>query len=110
MPGTRNNVNPLVRPELDLDALLSQHSLDPKPIRLGGKTYQIRRDLTGVEVTEYWKLVRDGKDVEALGLIASAPAMLNKALERLPYEHMKLALQKIMEAAGLVIAGGDSGE
>lgn len=111
MPGTRNNgTNPLGVPTLDLDALLSEASLEPRPIKLMGKVYQVRRDLTGAEVAEYWKLVREGKDVDALSMIVSAPVMLNKVLEKLPREHMLIAVREIMQAAGLVDMVGDAGE
>jgi hypothetical protein len=111
MPGTRNNgTNPLIVPTLDLDALLAEASLEPRPVKLMGKTYHVRRDLTGTQVTEYWKLVREGKDVDALAMIVTAPVMLNKILEKLPREHMLIVVREIMQAAGLVDMVGDVGE
>jgi hypothetical protein len=112
MQGTPNNVNPIVHDVLDLDELLASRKLDPVSIKLGGKVYKVRRDLTGAEVADFYRLASDGKDVDALAiLVTSAPVMLNKTLERLPVAHMKLVLQKFMEAAGLLVKGQeDSGE
>lgn len=96
---------------IDLDALLASRSLDPVPVKLGGKTYMVRRDLTGTEAAQYYTLINEGKDVDALALLVSnAPVMLNKALEKLPRQHMILVVQKMMEAAGLLAAGGSEGE
>jgi hypothetical protein len=96
---------------LDLDQLLAERELTPVPVKLGGKNYMVRRDLTSAEVAEFYKLCNEGKDVDALAvLVANAPVMLNKALEKLPRQHMILVLQKMMEAAGLIPKGGNEGE
>lgn len=114
MQGTQNN-NVTKLPTagvLDLDELLATRTLEPASVKLGGKVYKVRRDLTSNEVTEFYKLAGDGKDVDALAiLVTSAPVMLNKTLERLPSAHMKLVLKKMMQAAGLIEAeDGDTGE
>lgn len=111
MPGTRNN--PLAVDALDLDALLAERSLDPKPVKLKGKTYMVRRDLTGQEVADYFKLVRasEDRDVEALSILVGDEAVgLNEALNALPQQHMQLAVQKVMAVAGLITEGSDEGE
>lgn len=96
---------------VDLDALLATRELTPVPVKLGGKTYMVRRDLTGTEAAEFFKLSQDGKDVDALAiLVTNAPVMLNKTLEKLPRQHMVLVVQKMMEAAGLIPAGSTEGE
>lgn len=95
---------------LDLDAILAARELKPQTVKLGGKNYTIRRDLTGPQVRQYWDLVKDGKDVDALALICNAPVALNRALEKLPREHMEIAVREIMQAAGIVTARGDAGE
>lgn len=90
---------------LDLDALLAKRLLKPKPVRLGGHTYQVRTDLTGKQVTEYFALVNGGEALKALTLLVGVAAAkkLHVALEKLPRGHMVLALQEIMVAAGVAV-------
>jgi hypothetical protein len=108
MQGTHNNSTNGT--PLDLDAQLAEIELKPRKVRLGGKDYTIRRDLSGLQVKQYWALVEEGKDVDALAMICTAPVMLNRALENLPHEHMKAAIREIMKAAGVVNTRGESGE
>lgn len=90
---------------LDLDALLAKRLLKPKPVKLGGYTYQVRTDLTGEQVTKYFELVNSDESVKALTLLVGATAAkkLYAALEKLPREHMNLAIQEFMIAAGIVV-------
>src|SRR5688500_14568144 len=96
-PNTNGNI-------LDLDSLLAGRLLKPKPVKLKGYTYQVRTDLTGPQVAEYFKLVNNGEDVQALTMLVGAASAkkLNAVLEALPREHMNLAVQEIMLAAGVV--------
>jgi hypothetical protein len=111
MQGIKNDGHPILGAVIDLDQLLEDRALEPARIKVGGKVYQVRRDLTSAEVAEFYKLAAENKDVDALAiLVKSAPVMLNKTLERLPVVHMKLVLQKFMEAAGLIPSSEDSGE
>lgn len=95
--GALNNIR-------DLDALLAAKSLLPQPVKLGGSTYNVRTDLTGAEITEYFKLANSGKDVEGLALlVGTVPARkLNAYLEKLPQAHMVLAVNELMAIAGVV--------
>lgn len=89
---------------LDLDSLLATRLLKPKPVKLKGHTYQVRTDLTGPQVAQYFKLVNNSEDVKALTMLVGAAAAkkLNAVLQDLPCEHMNLAVQEIMLAAGIV--------
>lgn len=88
---------------IDLDALLATRMLEPKPVKLGGYTYSVRTDLTGAEVTKYFALASEKKDVEGLTLLVGRDAKkLNAALEKLPHAHMVLVVQEFMVAAGIV--------
>lgn len=104
MQGTPNSKLAAVSDTvMDLDELLASRSLDPVPIRLGGKVYKVRRDLTSKEVAEFYKLAGEGNDVDALAiLVKTAPVMLNTALEKLPKVHMTMVLKKMMQAAELI--------
>lgn len=95
---------------LDLDALLAGRLLKPKPVKLLGHTYQVRTDLTGAQVTEYFKLVNDGEEVEALTLLVgrTGAKKLDAALKKLPREHMNLVVREIMIAAGIVVGTSEA--
>lgn len=97
----------MVAGELDLDALLAETRLDPVPVKLKGRTYHVRCDLRADEINTYWELLRANdpeQDAEALTILVGEDGSgLNKALEALPNEHRKLATQKIMLAAKLVV-------
>jgi hypothetical protein len=97
--------------ELDLDVELDALDLSPRPIKLGGTTYTVRRDLTGKEIAKYWDLVKKQKDTEALALLVGDDAVaLNTVLEKLPQQRMQLAVQRIMQTAGLLNTAGEQGE
>ncbi|WHT21021.1 hypothetical protein N8J89_08120 [Crossiella sp. CA-258035] len=106
MQGTRNTRRKTgnVSNVIDLDALLAKRLLKPVPTVLGGHTYQVRTDLTGAEITEYFSLTGEGKDVEALTLLVGADdaERLNTALADLPQAHMTLVVRKIMTSAGVI--------
>lgn len=88
----------------DLDALLAAKSLAPQPVKLGGHTYNVRTDLTGAEVVEYFKLANSGKDVEGLALLVGkvAAKKLNAFLNSLPQKHMVMIVNELMVTAGVV--------
>jgi len=73
MPGTRNNqkVNEEV---VDLDALFASRTLKPTPVKVGGRIYRIRTDLTPQEVTDFLALIRTGHDVEAFTVLVGTTA------------------------------------
>lgn len=97
--------------ELDLDVELDALDLSPRPVKLGGVTYLVRRDLTGKEIAKYWELVKKQKDTEALALLVGDDAVaLNQLLEQLPQQRMQLAVQRIMQTAGLLSGAGEQGE
>jgi hypothetical protein len=115
MPGTQNNANPLVQSTLDLDALLASRVLSPKPVKLAGKTYMVRTDLTGAETAKYFKLANDKKDVEAIALLlvdGQGAKEINALLDKLPREHMNIVLRELMLAAQVAVgtSEADSGE
>lgn len=89
---------------IDLDALLATRMLEPKPVKLDGYTYSVRTNLTGAEVTKYFALANEKKDVEGLTLLVGArdAKKLNAVLEKLPHAHMVLVVQEFMVAAGIV--------
>jgi hypothetical protein len=97
--GAQNNGSPL-----DLDALLATRMLEPKPVKLDGHVYSVRTDLTGAEVTKYFALANDKKDVEGLAILVGArdAKKLNGVLEKLPRAHMVLVVNELMVAAGIV--------
>lgn len=89
---------------VDLDALLATRMLEPKPVKLGGYTYSVRTNLSGAEVTKYFALANEKKDVEGLALLVGLrdAKKLHAALEKLPHAHMVLVVQEFMVAAGIV--------
>lgn len=98
--------------EFDLDAELDDIDLAPVPVKLGGVTYQVRRDLTAGEVQQFWTLLRaNDKDEEALYLLVGDSAVsLKSALDDLPRARMERAVQVLLQKAGLATAAGDQGE
>lgn len=108
-PQTLNGVN--VLDEFDLDAELDAIDLSPRPVKLGGVTYMVRRDHTAKDVVLYWELVKQSKDVEALAmLVGDDAAALNTFLEQLPKPRMTRAVQALMQQAGLLTMEGEQGE
>lgn len=105
MQGTQpNSTNPLMREMVDLDALFVERSLDPVPVKLGGKTYNVRTDLTTVEVNDFlrhWRSSSDDSQVAALTiLVGKRDALtLEKALAKLPNEHQTVAATHILRAS-----------
>lgn len=106
MQGTQKKNNDMAAGNvLDLDALLAARSLRPKQVKLIGETYTVRRDLNGEQVVEYWQLVNQGKEAEALAMLvggADEAKRLNKAIAPLPPEHTNTVLQRIMRVAGVL--------
>lgn len=123
--GARSNTHRLATID-DLDALLAQHSLAPRVVRLGGTDYKIRTDLTAVEVQQFVVLMTKGLDRQAFTLLVGTQAelkalaqavaksergetleipagrtaiKLNDYLESLPRMHMMLAMSRIMRAS-----------
>lgn len=88
----------------DLDALLADRALEPRKVKLGGRTFSVRRDLTGEEVLRYWSLARQRKDIEALAIMVGDDdaVELNQIIDPLPMAKMQVVLGKIMRLAGLL--------
>lgn len=102
MQGTQNNdTNPLVREVVDLDALLVERSLEPVPMKLGGKTFKVRTDLTGEECTQFIKLVNDEKDLEAFTILVGKrdAVVLNNLMDKMPREHAALVSSHLMRSS-----------
>lgn len=97
--GARNNAN-----FIDLDAALSARLLQPKPLVLQGYTYNVRTDLTSVEVAEYIKLSGQNEDVKALTMLVGArdAKKLNAALDKLPQTHAVFVAKELHIAAGII--------
>lgn len=106
----RNNDHPITGSLVDLDAELAEHELTPVPVKLRNKTYRVRRDLTGNEVANCWKLINDGKDTEALAMLIGTDdaVVLSTVLDALPQQHMKIAVRKFLVAAEMVDAKEDA--
>lgn len=106
MQGTQKKNNDTAAGDvLDLDALLAARSLRPKRVKLMGETYTVRRDLGSEQVVEYFKLVHQGKNLEALAMIVGGEdeaKRMNAALDPLPQEHINTVLNRIMRVAGLL--------
>jgi hypothetical protein len=67
-----------VAAEFDFDALVAERRLEPVPFKLGGRTYEVRRDLTALERREVDRLLlqqpgRDG-DVEGAAILLGLAA------------------------------------
>lgn len=119
MPGTRNtsrSKTPVVRVDRDIDAMLNDMVLPPEPVRLGGKTYLIRTDMTSAEVREYNRLALSGKDSQAITLLLADGEKadeINAYLDTLPQAKLVRAVHELMFAAGIATRtadGADSGE
>lgn len=101
---------------IDLDVLLAKVDLSPVPVVLKGHTYQVRRDLTGEETVECFRLIDASKDAEALAMLVGEDGeQLNMAFEKLPRQHMVLAVQQFLALAELTTtpaaaAGVEPGE
>lgn len=108
MQGTPSKLTTIT----DLDALLKKRALKPKKVKFGGHVYKVRTDLTGKEISEYFKLAGDKQDREALALLVGDEdaERLNDALEGLPAQHMTLAVREFMVAAEIVNGVSESGE
>ncbi len=101
-PNTNSKPNPLIREVVDLDALFAERSLKPTPVKLGGKTYEVRTDLTSVECDMFLALWnQDGKRTEALSiLVGKRDAVgLDRALAKMPHVHQATAAAHILRAS-----------
>jgi hypothetical protein len=90
---------------LDLDALLTSRSLKPCKVRLGGRTWTVKRDFTAAQVVQYWSLVNTRKkDVEAFAMLVGekdAPDF-TAMIQALPVETAAPILRTIYKSAGLL--------
>lgn len=104
MQGTPNNSkpNPLVREVVDLDTLFSERALTPAPVKLGGKTYEVRTDLTSEQCDMFLTLWnQSSKRVEALTLLVGKrdAVILDRELSKMPHVHQATAAAHILRAS-----------
>lgn len=103
MQGTQNSKpNPLMREVVDLDALFAERSLAPAPVKLAGKTYEVRTDLTSVECDQFLALWQQSeKRVEALSILVGKrdAVVLDRALAKMPHVHQATAATHILRAS-----------
>jgi hypothetical protein len=95
---------------IDIDAMLIQRSTDPVIIRLGGREWLIRRDLTAEEVVNFWKLSDSNESVAAWALLTGddeSAQDLHATITPLPAEIFVNVSRQIIRAAGLSITGTD---
>lgn len=107
-----NGVPPALA-ELNLDDILGRIDVSPKPVRLAGRVYMVRRDMTSVEATQCLRLIQQDKELEATAMLLQShddAVALDAALRDLPHARRELASTHILRTAGIVTAGGDLGE
>lgn len=88
---------------IDLDAMLFQRSTKPATVRLSGRDFELRRDLSAEEVVQCWVLFGEGKDDAAWKVLLGeedGPA-LNKMIQSLPQQMYQHVLRKLLATAGL---------
>lgn len=97
---------------LNLDAELDEIDLSAVPISLAGRTYLVRRDLTGSEIRLYWEHVRAQRDTDAFAILVGPEdaVILNAVLDSMPQQRMTHVARRIMQAAGLMAADDQPGE
>lgn len=108
MPRSTNGV--VTRePDEDWDALIGEIDLSPVVVKLAGRVYSVRRDLTQEEVPQYWKKAAERDDVGCLQMLVGDDdgATLNGVLDKLPQLQSQAILKRIMIRAGLI---QDTGE
>lgn len=66
MQGTPNNNSERV---LDIDALLADRKLEPVTVRLGGKAYKVRTNLSVKEVNQVLALVNTDQSAQAMTIL-----------------------------------------
>lgn len=73
-PTSPNGNAPAADEPLDLDAELESITEDtPQPIMLGGRAFRIRRDITGVDILNYWRAVLTARDPDAWRILLADP-------------------------------------
>lgn len=103
------NGSAVAPPELDLDAIVGAIDVEPQSVRLGGRTYQVRRNLRWADVREFDRLAALKDDLGALALVVGPgdAATFNSALEGLPSVAAQAVLARVLALAG--VRGGDQG-
>lgn len=107
MSTALNGVAPSVA-ELDLDAILDKVDTSPKPVRLCGEVYMVRRDLTVAEANECLRLIGDRKELEATVILVGSDAAvrLDAALRTLPLAKQVVASNHLLRTANLPVGEG----
>lgn len=107
---------------IDLDSLLYQRSTKPATVRLGGRDFTMRRDLSAEEVVKYWAHVAKNEDAKAFALLVGEEEgeTFNTMLRNVPADIYIYAYAQLMDAAGMKIkppakddgseGDGDAGE
>lgn len=87
--------------DLDDDAPIA---LSPKPVRIFGREWTIRREWTAAEVVRYWILADSRKEVEAAALLVGGEDAeeFARIISALPQELMLGKLRKLLRIAGLL--------
>jgi hypothetical protein len=97
--GSRTRNTPI---NLDQD-LLGQRLAKPQTVVLAGREWSVRRDLTGAEVFEFWRLFTASDTAAVLGLLVGAEEgkELAELLETLPVNRFLHVLSRLMDIAGI---------
>lgn len=87
---------------LDLTELIAARALTPRKATFAGIDMEIRRDLTAMEVVEFYGLLRQSRFVDGLAMLISAEpaAAVAAKIEVLPREHQSTIYNRIMREAG----------
>lgn len=97
--------------EIDLADAFEEIDVSPKPVKLGGRTYLVRRDLTSAEVEKFWKLAGQKDDAAALEvLVVEGGRELSAAIAALPARHSQPALDRVLDIGQVPGRKGDTGE
>lgn len=88
----------------DFDTLFAARSLAPKPAKLMGVEFTVRRDLTPEEVIEYWRLMRQSQVLDATALLVGEQdaVRLDDVLSALPAEHIRTFMDRLQRIAGVL--------
>jgi hypothetical protein len=88
---------------IDLDGELAEIDLSPVTVKLGGRKYKIRRDLTGKEVLEFWQLLVKLDDAAAFSILVGPEdgPQLNEHLDSLPQKRRTKATRRLTILAEL---------
>ncbi|MCA1185705.1 hypothetical protein LCD36_04465 [Saccharopolyspora sp. 6T] len=89
---------------LDLNALFTARSLEPRRVTVAGAKFDVRRDLTSEEVITFFEKSATGKNFEALTMLVGEEAAreVDSKLAILPAEHVTKVFRRLMQIAGVL--------